>query len=344
MTQTSDSRRLPPFGTTFGEKMAVSRWAEGEWSEPTLEPVAPIPMHPASHVLHYGSACFEGLKAHRGEDGAVRLFRLADHAARLRASAAALCLPVPDGAVVESMVRAAVEANHDSVPPSPGALYLRPTLLGVDPNIGAAATPSREALLYVLASPVGDYFAGSRALTVSVETARLRSAPHFGRVKAGANYASALAIVQRARADHGADQVLFAPGGDIQETGASNFLLLDDTRVVTKGLDGSFLPGITRDSLLHIADHLGYAVEERDIRVDELPAWADRGEAALVGTAAVASGVGTLVIDGAPVRVGDGQVGPHTRRLREALLALQRGCAPDPWGWTQVVAQPVRGS
>lgn len=212
---------------------------------------------------------------------------------------------------------------------------MRPTLLGVDANIGAAATPSSEALLYVIASPVGDYFDSSRALTVQIETRLPRSTPQFGQVKTGANYAMALGITMRARAG-GADQVLFAPCGDVQETGASNFMLLDDTRLVTKPLDGSFLAGVTRDAVLTLARDLGYHVEERPIAVDELLAWAAEGEA-LTGTAAVMAGVGTFVHEGAHIRVGDGGVGPNTRRLRQALVAVQRGRAPDRWGWTELV-------
>lgn len=318
--------------------MVVSRTAGGVFGRWQVEPVAPLALHPASHSLHYGSACFEGLKAHRGPDGLVRVFRAPAHVARMRNSAEILCLPVPEADLVIEMIRAAVRANLGQIPDLPGALYVRPTLLGVDANIGAAATPSAEALLYVIASPVGDYFDSSRALTVAVETAQPRSTPQFGQVKTGANYAMALGITVRARAA-GADQVLFAPDGDVQETGASNFMLLDDTRLVTRELDGSFLAGVTRDSVLTLAGELGYRVEERRIHLDELLAWATRGEAALMGTAAVMAGVGAFIYDGRTIQVGDGGVGPNTRRLREALVALQRGQVPDRWGWTDTIEQ-----
>ncbi|MHB1533973.1 MAG: branched-chain-amino-acid transaminase [Acidimicrobiales bacterium] len=318
--------------------MVVSRTTGGVFGRREVEPVAPLDLHPASHALHYGSACFEGLKAHRGPDGRVRIFRAPAHAARMQVSADLLCLPVPSAELVIEMIRAAVEANIAQVPDLPGALYIRPTLLGVDANIGAAATPSIEALLYVISSPVGDYFDSTRALTVAVETQLPRSTPQFGQVKTGANYAMALGITMRARAA-GADQVLFAPGGSVQETGASNFMLLDDTRVVTKALDGSFLAGVTRDSVLALARELGYRVEERDITVDELFTWIAKGEAALMGTAAVMAGVGSFLHDGTRVQVRDGTVGPNTQHLRQALIAVQRGQAPDRWGWTNPVEQ-----
>ena len=324
----------PPFGSVVADYMVVSRTIGGVFGRWQVKAVAPLDLHPASHALHYGSACFEGLKAHRGPDGRVRTFRARAHAARMRVSADLLCLPVPDAELVTGMVRAAVEANIDLVPDPPGTLYIRPTLLGVDANIGAAATPSSEALLYVICSPVGDYFDSSRALTVAVETQLPRSTPQFGQVKAGANYAMALGVTMRARAA-GADQVLFAPGGSVQETGASNFMLLDDTRLATKALDGSFLAGVTRDSVLTLARDLGYRVEEHDITVDELFTWAGKGEAALMGTAAVLAGVGRFLHDGNTIQVGDGHVGPNTQRLRQALIAVQQGQAPDRWEWTE---------
>lgn len=332
----TDSGLQTAFGTVVADHMVVSRTAGGVFARWQVEPVAPLSLHPATHALHYGSACFEGLKAHRGPDGQVRVFRASDHAARMRASADTLCLPVPETDLIVEMIRAAVQANLEQVPHLPGALYVRPTLLGVDTNIGAATTPSSEALLYVIASPVGDYFDSSRALIVEVETRLPRSTPQFGQVKTGANYAMALGVTMRARAA-GADQVLFAPDGDVQETGASNFMLLDNTRLVTKPLDGSFLAGVTRDSVLTLARELGYRIEERDINIDELFTWAAVGEAALMGTAAVLAGVGAFIHDGNTIQVGHGGVGPNTQRLRQALIAVQRGQAPDKWGWTEPI-------
>lgn len=326
--------KAAPFGTVLADRMVTARTAGGQFEAFAVGPVAPLGLHPSSHVLHYGSACFEGLKAHRGADGVVRLFRAADHAARMHASAQALCLPPPATDLVRTMMHAAVAANHGAVPDAPGALYLRPTLLGIDANIGGAATPSSEALLYVIASPVGEYFTTGGALTLAVETGLPRTTPQFGRVKTGANYAMALGVTQRARAA-GADQVLFAPGGDVQETGASNFLLLDEQRIVTKALDESFLHGVTRHSILTLGAALGMTVEERAITVEELLAW--RGEAALVGTAAVLSGVGALLHEGRRHLVNGGETGPVTQRLRAELIAIQRAERPDRWGWTETV-------
>ncbi|MEX2324437.1 MAG: branched-chain amino acid aminotransferase [Nitriliruptoraceae bacterium] len=329
----------PPFGTVAAPMMVVSRSVDGVFEPPQVVPVQPLELHPFAHALHYGSSCFEGLKAHRGADGDVRLFRAERHARRLAESAVRLSLPEVDPDHVLAMIEAAVRANLEVTPPAPGALYLRPVLLGTDPNIGAAAAPSADAMLYVIASPVGDYFAGGlRPLTLLVETRVPRTTPQFGQVKTGANYAMALNVTLAAQRDHQADQVLFAPGGDVQETGAANFLLIDAQRVVTKGLDGSFLHGVTRDSVLSLARELGFAVEERDISIDEIIDWAKRGEAALAGTAAVLSGVGTLIVEGRRITVGTGGVGEVTQKLRNALVAVQQGEREDAHGWTTVVA------
>jgi branched-chain amino acid aminotransferase len=328
----------PAFGSVPAPTMVTSEVVAGVYGAPQVVPTGPLSLHPFAHALHYGSACFEGMKAHRGVDGVVRLFRPERHVARMRRTAELLCLPVPPTDLLADAIRAAVVANLEVAPALPGALYLRPLLLGTDPNIGAAAAPSEDALLVVLASPVGDYFAGGdRTLKLLVETELPRTTPQFGEAKAGANYVMALGVTRRARAEYGADQVLFAPGGDVQETGAANFLLLDDDRIVTRALDGSFLHGITRDSVLQLARDLGYRVEERDIHVDELLAW--DGEAALAGTAAVLSSVGTLVHEGRDVTLGTGRPGPNTSRLREALLAIQRAETPDPYGWTVAVTE-----
>jgi branched-chain amino acid aminotransferase len=333
----------PAFGTVLGDTMAKVTTVGGRYGEVELVALAPLELHPAAHALHYGSSCFEGLKAHRGEDGRVRLFRVERHAQRLAESAARLCLPPPPRELTTDAIVRVTAANLDATPEAPGALYLRPVLLGVDPNIGAAAAPSEDALLYVVASPVGDYFAGGdRPLGLWLETELPRSTPQFGRIKTGANYAMALGLTRRVREEYGLDQVLFAPDGDVQETGAANVLLLSEDRVVTRGLDDAFLHGVTRDSVLTIARDLGMSVEERPVSVDELTRWCADGEVALSGTAAVLAGVGRIVGPDGEVTVGDGRVGPVTRRLRDALLAVQRGQAPDPHGWTREVTAADR--
>lgn len=324
-----------PFGTLFGDSFTVATSVDGSWTySGKAEPLENLSLHPGSHALHYGSTCFEGLKCHRQADGTQAIFRLDDHVARFEQSAGLMRMPFPGQDVVRQMVIDACVANAAATPDAPGSLYIRPTLIGTVENIGAAAAPTTSALLYVLNSPVGDYFAGGiRPLTLAVQTEIPRTTPQFGMIKAGANYAMALGPTLDAKRDHAADQVLFAPGGDITETGAANFFLIDGDRIITRNLDASFLHGITRSSVLTIAAGLGYEVEERELNLEELLAWREHGEVFLTGTAAVIAPVGKLVVDSAPLEIGDGQPGPNTLRVREALTDLQVGKAADPYGW-----------
>jgi branched-chain amino acid aminotransferase len=328
----------PAFGTVLTSHMSVATYQGGRWSEAELKPVAPIELSPAAHVLHYASTCFEGFKAYRRADGSVHIFRMDKHIERLRQSARQLVLPDPDAAQVAAMVRAVIRRCIDAVPEAPGALYLRPLLIGTTANIGAAATPSSEASLLVLASPVWDYFAGgAKPLRILVDDENTRSAAQMGMVKTGGNYAAALGPTLAARAKYQVDQVLFCPGGEVQETGAANFLLIRDGKVLTRSLDTTFLHGVTRDSLLTLARDLGYSVEERPFDVKEMLEWVKSGEAALSGTAAVLAGVGTLIYRGTEYKVADGEVGPLTRALREKLVAIQQGQAPNQHGWLQAL-------
>ena len=334
---TSQPQR-PAFGTLLASHMAVAAFKDGRWSPSEIKPVAPIELSPAAHVLHYASTCFEGFKAFRRADGSVHIFRMDRHIERMRQSARQLVLPEPDASQLADMVRAVINRCRDAVPEAPGALYLRPILFGTTANIGAAATPTAEASLIVLASPVWDYFAGGmKALRILVDDENTRSAAQMGMVKTGGNYAAALGPTLRARAKFQVDQVLFCPGGQVQETGAANFVLIRENELMTRSLDSTFLHGVTRDSLLTLARDLGYKVSERPFDVTEMLEWVKTGEAALSGTAAVLAGVGTLIYRGAEHRVAGGDVGPVTRSLRAQLLAIQQGESVDRHGWLQPV-------
>jgi branched-chain amino acid aminotransferase len=330
---------MAQFGTVFCDHMAIARFENGSWGEAAIEPLAPLPMHPASHVFHYASTCFEGFKAYRWKDGNARIFRLYDHVARMQRSATSLHLPVPDAEQLANMVIDLVRTQIDDIPEPPSSLYLRPTLIGTLPNIGAAAAPSTEATLFVIASPVGDYFAGgAKPLKLLVEENRARSTEQLGSTKTGGNYAGALGPTLAAKEKYGVDQVLFCPHGDVQETGAANFLLLSDDEIITKALDTSFLHGMTRASFLTLANDLGYRVNERHFTVDELLDWVETYEAALSGTAATLTPVGVLVYNGKEILVRDGSGGPNVEKLRDALQAIQYGDAADTHDWLTEVS------
>ncbi len=328
------------FGTVFMPEMAIS-WFDGtRWSPSEMVPSNSISLHPGAHVLHYSSTCFEGLKAFRHKDGSVHLFRMDKNIARLAQSSRLLYLPELNEATVSDMIKETVARFADEVPAPPGSLYIRPTHFGTEAAIGKAAVASSESCFFVLTSPVGDYFSGGdKMLRLLLEDEGMRCAPHMGMIKSGGNYASALGPISRARDEVNADQILFCPDGDVQETGAANFLLIDGNEIITKALDESFLHGVTRDSILTLAKDMGMTVSERNISVDELLERAAKPgcEAALSGTAAVLAPVGTFIYKGKEHTVGEGNIGKTTLKLRTALNDIQWGNAEDTHGWlTQV--------
>ncbi|CAB0150773.1 Branched-chain-amino-acid aminotransferase 2 [Pseudidiomarina piscicola] len=332
---------MAAFGTVFMPEMAITEFNGEQWSAPRKAAVEHIQLHPAAHVLHYSSTCFEGLKAFLHADGSVNIFRMEANIARLIQSSRLLSLPEVDAEMLREMITSIVATYADKTPTPPGSMYIRPTHIGTEPSIGKAAGASASSMLYVLLSPVGDYFSGGvRPLRLLIEEQGARCAAHMGMVKSGGNYASALQPIMQARAAVNADQVLFCPGGDVQETGAANFMLIDGDEIITKALDSSFLHGITRDSILTIARDMGLKVSERELSVDELLERAGKPhcEAALSGTAAVLTPVGTLIRNGTEHVVGTGTEGATTTKLRTALNEIQWGQRSDDYGWLTKVS------
>jgi len=327
---------MAAFGTVFMPQMALATYENHSWTPSSIVPSDKLSLHPGAHVLHYSSTCFEGLKAFKHEDGSVKIFRMDANIQRMSQSSELLSLPAIDKEQLGQMIKDIVALYADDVPTPPGSMYIRPTHIGTEPSIGKAAAPSETSILYVLLSPVGDYFAGGvKPLRLLLEENGMRCASHMGVIKSGGNYASALGPISRARQESDADQVLFCPNGDVQETGAANFILIDGNEIITKALDSSFLHGITRDSILTIARDAGMTVTERNFTVDELLERAKKPgtEAALSGTAAVLTPVGTLIHNGQEFTVGSGEPGETTLKLRQALNDIQWGKAEDKFGW-----------
>lgn len=324
------------FGTVFMPEMTAATFENGEWSKTNTVSSDSISMHPGAHVYHYSSTCFEGLKAFRHEDGGIYVFRMEQNIARLKQSSELLSLPPIQYEQISKMILDIVAQYADEVPEPPGSMYIRPTHVGTEASIGKAAAPSATSLLYVLLSPVGDYFAGgAKPLRLLLDETGMRCAPHMGMIKSGGNYASALGPILAAREEVQADQILFCPNGDVQETGAANFILIDGNEIITKALDSSFLHGVTRSSVLTLAADMGMKVSERDISVSELLELAQKPgtEAALSGTAAVLTPVGTFIHEGKEYQVGNGEAGKTTMHLRQRLNDIQWGKAPDPHNW-----------
>lgn len=319
------------FGSVFAPEMPIVYCEDGAWGELQWQPSNELKIHPAAHCLHYGSEIFEGMKAFRHEDDSVHIFRLDAGVERMRKSATAMSMPVPPTELLKNMIVEAVRRAQEEVPDQRGALYIRPALIGTEPNIGSAGSPSKSAALFVLLSPVGDYFKQGSELRVLVETDHLRCAPHMGSIKTGGNYASALYWTMQALEKHHAKQVLFCPNGDVQETGASNFVLIDGKTLITKPLTSEFLHGITRLSLLTVAKDHGYSIEERHFTVDEMKERIANGaEALLSGTAAVLSPVTVLIIEGQDVVVKSQS---EALKLRSLITDIQYGRSADKHGW-----------
>lgn len=327
---------MSQFGTNFMPLMAAATFENNQWSETKMVTSESISMHPGAHVLHYSSTCFEGLKAFRHQDGSVHIFRMDQNVKRFAQSSQLLNLPAINEDQVSKMIIDIVANYADEISAPPSSMYIRPTHIGTEASIGKAAAPTGTSLLYVLLSPVGDYFSGgTKPLRLAIEDNGMRCAPHMGMVKSGGNYASALLPIMRAKQELKADQILFCPNGDVQETGAANFIIIDDNELITRDLDSTFLHGITRHSILTLAKDFGMKVSERKITIDELLERAAKPnvEAALCGTAAVLTPVGTYLYKGKEYQVGSGSEGPITTKLRQALNDVQWGNAEDKHDW-----------
>ena len=333
--------RDPGFGRVFTDHMATIRYTEVDgWHDAKIVARAPFQMDGASAVLHYAQEIFEGLKAYRLPDGGAALFRPEANAARFRRSAERMAMaPLPDDLFVES-VRAIVRQEADWIPDiEGGALYLRPFMIASEVFLGVK--PSTEYLYAVIGSSVGAYFKGDApAVTLWVSQEYTRAAPGgTGAAKCGGNYASSL-IAQAEATRQGCDQVLFLDAVErrwIEELGGMNiFFVFDDGSIATPPLTGTILPGITRDSLLTLARDMGLSVREEPYAIDRCRADAASGrllEAFACGTAAVVTPIGTMKLKDGQFRIGSGGPGQTTGRLRQALIDIQRGHAPDPHGW-----------
>lgn len=335
----------PGFGRIFTDHMVTVRYAEGKgWYDARVEARAPIPMDPATAVLHYAQEIFEGLKAYRAADGGVTLFRPDANAARFRESAARMAMaPVPPQLFLDALAEL-IRVDRDWVPSDPeGSLYLRPFQYASEVFLGVK--PSSEYLFLIIASPVGSYFKGGvKPVSVWVSRDYTRAAPGgTGAAKCGGNYAASL-VAQAEAIEHGCDQVVFLDAVEqryVEELGGMNvFYVFDDGTMLTPPLTGTILPGITRESVLRLAADQGIAVREELYSYEQWQADARSGrlrEAFACGTAAVITPIGVVRDRTGEFTIGDGAAGKVTMDLRERLVGIQRGTVPDPHGWVHRV-------
>ena len=292
---------------------------------------ATLDMSPGANVFHYGQALFEGLKAYRTRADRIVLFRPAENALRLRASAARLMMEAPSVDMFMEAVKATVRANLRWVPGyKKGALYIRPFVVGSGPVLGVS--PSKEYTFCVFCCPVGRYMGGDRVVVLS---AAHRAAPYgTGCAKVAGNYASSLQP-QKVAKELGYMDALYVDAREdryIEElSGANFFAILHDGTLVTPAL-GSILPGITRASVLTVAREVfHWFTVERPLAIDEV--LNDAAEVFYTGTAAVLAPITVINYRGVEHTIGDGKPGPRAQMLRQALLEIQLQERPDEWGW-----------
>jgi branched-chain amino acid aminotransferase len=334
----------PGFGRHFTDHMVTIKWTEGRgWHEAQLQPYASLQMDPANMTLHYAQSIFEGLKAYRQPDGGVAAFRPEENARRFQRSARRMAMPeLP----VETFIEAIdlLVTQDGAWVPSQGeqSLYIRPFMFATE--VGLGVKPANEYLFMVIACPAGAYFPGGvKPVSVWLSEEYVRAAPGgTGEAKCAGNYAASL-VAQAEAAGHGCDQVVWLDAVErrwIEEMGGMNLYFVEgsdsNARITTPELTGTLLPGITRLSLLQIAEDLGYTTAEVRISTEDWQRGNADGtisEVFACGTAAVITPVGSVKSHRASWTVGDGSPGAVTMRLREELLAIQTGNAEDRHGW-----------
>jgi branched-chain amino acid aminotransferase len=332
------------FGKIFTDYMFTMRYVKGKgWIEPKISRFRPFEIDPAAVVLHYSQEIFEGLKAYAATDGRILLFRPECNAKRMYDSAERICMaPFPKADFVTA-VETLVNLEKRWIPKASGtSLYIRPTLVGLGSALGVH--PAEEYLFYVILSPVAAYFKnGFKPIPLYVEDVYIRSAVGgVGNAKTGGNYAASLLAGALAE-QKGFSQVLWLDARErkyVEEVGAMNIFFVFGNKLVTPDLGGSILPGITRASVIELARHLGYEVEERRIAIDEVIDGLESGsltESFGSGTAAVISPVGSLNFKGRDYLVNQNQVGSVTQELYTKLVDIQYGNAPDPFGWVKTI-------
>lgn len=342
-----ESRKAKPadeaklgFGKFFTDHMFTMTYFSGRgWEKGEIGPYRAICLQPTAMCLHYGQEIFEGMKAYRGKSGEIYLFRPRDNIRRMNASAERLCMPTVDPDVFMDAMVKLVLLDRDWIPRGQGAaLYIRPTMIATEAALGVH--PANEYLFFIIIGPVGAYYPeGFNPTRIYVSEEYVRSVRGgTGTCKNAGNYAASLYASEIAK-KIGYTQVLWLDAIEkkyCEEVGTSNIFFLVGDELVTPPLEGTILPGVTRDSVLAMARHWGMTVSERRICMEEIVQAAAAGtlkEVFASGTAAVVSPVGQFYYQGKEYLVNGGKIGPVTRKLYEEILGIQYGDREDPFGW-----------
>ncbi len=328
------------FGTVFTDYMFNMDYnPEDGWHNPRIEPYGPFMMDPSSMVLHYGQAIFEGLKAYKTDSGEIQLFRPKDNISRLNKSGNMLCMPELDEELVLEGLMELLKIEKDWVPGAEGtSLYIRPTIIATDPYLGLRSSNTYR--FFIILSPVGAYYPeGFDPIKIWVTTDYVRAVRGgVGQAKTAGNYAASLYATNLANQD-GYTQVMWLDGVElkyVEEVGSMNIFFVIGDEIITPELNRSILSGVTRDSVIKLAKSWGVKVTERKISIDEIYEAHEKGELKEIfgsGTAAVISPVGNIKFNGKEITIGEGKVGPLSKRLFQDLMNIQYGKVEDSFNW-----------
>ncbi|WP_027398749.1 branched-chain amino acid aminotransferase [Anaerovorax odorimutans] len=345
ITKTTNKKVKPDpdtleFGNVFTDHMFIMNYTEGKgWHDGRIVPYAPIPMDPAASVFHYAQEMFEGLKAYKTADGKIQLFRPDKNAERTNNTNIRMCIPTIDPELYVEAIKAVVKVDQGWIPEKPGtSLYIRPFIIANEPFLGVRA--SKEYLFMIILSPVGPYYKEGLAPTkIFVEDEYVRATQGgTGFAKIGGNYAAGLKSQEKAH-ELGYSQVLWLDGVErkyVEEIGTSNAFFVIDNEVITAPIEGTILPGITRDSVIHLLKDWGLKVSERRITIDDVYKAYDEGKISEVfatGTAAVISPVGELCWKDRKITIHEGKIGELSQKLYDVLSGIQLGKEEDKYNW-----------
>jgi branched-chain amino acid aminotransferase len=333
------------FGKIFSDHFFNVKYKDGKgWYDPIIEPYRPIVLDPTAMCLHYGQEIFEGLKAYRGSKDEIYLFRPMENIKRMNSSAERLCMPQIDENFFLEAIKKLVLLEKDWIPRGAGtSMYIRPTMIATEAALGVH--PANEYLFFIVVGPVGAYYPQGFSPTkmyVSEEYVRAVRGG-IGHVKAAGNYAASL-YASRIATNLGYTQVLWLDSVEkkyVEEVGTSNIFFLIGDELTTPPLGGSILPGVTRNSVLALAKHLGIKVVERPISIDEVIASSQNGllkESFASGTAAIVSPVGQIHFRGKDYAINGGKTGEVAEKLYNEILQIQYGLKDDPFGWRLKIA------
>ncbi len=347
---TKDPKVLPgadnplKFGTIFTDHMFIMNYETGKgWYDPRVIPYQPLNLDPSAMVLHYGQEMFEGLKAYKAEDGRILLFRPEKNIERANKTNRRICIPeIPEEDFLQA-IKTIVKVDENWIPTKEGtSLYIRPFAIATDPYLGVR--PSDRYLFLIILSPVGAYYPeGLNPVKIWIEDEYVRAVKGgIGEAKTGANYVASMRSQVKAH-EEGYSQVLWLDGVHrkyIEEVGAMNIFFKINGKVLTPELNGSILPGVTRDSVLTLCREWGIPTQECKISIDDVFAAHQNGTLEEVwgtGTAAVISPVGQLRWDQNIMQVQDGGIGPLSQKLYDTITGIQLGKLKDEHNWTVLV-------